>query len=401
MYVGTFVWFLSTLLVSKADGDCPARQADPHHEIRLHMNLSCASDNSYRPVKDLESAVDVRLRFDLKYMTFDDDKETVTVVSWVVFNWKNEFLTWNASDYGGAQEVQMESYSMWSPIFTLLNADVSVYTPGRVYTTCLIASDGAVTCVPQLTHTGLCSTALRNWPHDRRNCTLYYTSWMQTEDKVNLSFHEKDPVVFQDFQSAPGWRLLDITHARLPGQRTCCPYNDPVLTISFILKREAAGLAATVLIPSVIVVLLTCSSLLLTASLKTRLSLLCFGLFGHFVLLSQVCFLLPTFSSETPSILLFIRHSIFITLLCVWETLGIMFLIGKVSPAPGWVVSANSTLMNGPARYLVISEFGACASGEDSVPDDGRANREWTKLANCTYEFPCISLPRVLKTLPP
>ncbi|CAG9573837.1 unnamed protein product [Danaus chrysippus] len=395
MYVGTLVCLLAALLASKADGDCPAREEDPHHEMLLHMNLTCASDNSYRPLKDLATAVHVRLRFHLNYMTFDDDKETVTVSTWVEFNWKNELLAWNESDYGGAREVQMDSQAMWSPIFTLLNADVSVYTPHRVYTTCLITSDGAVTCVPLFPHTGLCSTALRNWPHDRRNCTLYYASWMQTEDKVNLSFHEQDPLVFQEFQSAPGWRLLDITHARLPGQRTCCPYKDPVLSISFILKREAAGLTATVLIPSVFVVLLTCSSLLLTANLKSRLSLLCFSLFGHFVLLSQVCFLLPTFSSESPHILLFLRASIFVTLLCVWETLSIMSLIIKASPAPGWVVRVNGSLMDGPARCLVISEFGVCASGEEGVVDDGRANREWTKFANivnsCVFSV-CVLL---------
>lgn len=398
LITGTLYLLLHVLLVV-ADTCPPDRDQEVlHDEGKLHQDLLCAYHSDYRPVKDHKTTVTVKIRLALKYINFDALEETFTVHSWVAMMWKDEFLSWTPSNYGGIEELQIESHEIWTPRMALFNADAALYQTDTIYTTCLVAKDGFVTCVPHIAHSGICRSSLRSWPYDSQNCSLYFGSWMHTGEQVNFTFYSSQPVVTSDYQDGPAWKLLNVANERLPGKyRENTTY--PMLKYTFVMKREAAGPAAIVVVPAIVIVLLTLASLLLDVKDNIRLILACFSLFGHFTFLTQIGYDIPKHSSDTPIILLFLRDSMIVTLMAILVTLFLMSLRRQVVPAPTWVVSITRLVSNGPGKYVMFTEFdpndtsdkrGLAEVGTSTeVTDDDRSRvtGDWMQFANLLNSF--------------
>ncbi|XP_041974471.1 acetylcholine receptor subunit alpha-type acr-16-like [Aricia agestis] len=365
-----------------------------HDEAKLHDDLLSNYKSEFRPVKDHKTTVTVKVRFALKYISFDSLEETITLHSWLAITWKDEFLHWTPSDCGDIKEIQMESHEIWTPRLSLFNADPTAYQSDTIYSTCLVNSDGTVTCVPHLSHTGICRTQLRNWPYDVQVCSLFFGAWMHTGEQINFTFYKTKPVVLDDYQNGPGWKLLNVSNERLPGYYGCCPNSTyPMLKYTFRMEREAAGPAAIVIIPSIVIILLTLSSLLLDIKDNTRLCLACFSLFSHFIFLTEIGYDIPKHSADTPIILLFIRDSMIITLTAILETLFLMYLRSRTVPAYTWVVSLNRLVSNGPGKYVVFTEFDPSdvtdrkslsedIAGTVANEDRNRVTSDWIQFAN-------------------
>lgn len=374
----------------------PEREQVAHNEAKLHSDLICAYDSNYRPVKDHKTTVNVKVRFALKYFSFDALEETFTLHSWVALNWKDEHLNWVPSDYGGITEIQIESHEIWTPHMALFNADATTYPSDSFYTTCLVNSSGSVTCVPHLAHSGICRTSLSSWPYDTQNCTLYFGSWMHTGEQVNFTFYNHKPIVLDDYQNGPGWKLLNVYNDRLPGKYSCCPNSTyPMLKYTFTLRREEAGPAALVVVPAIVIVLLTITGMILEIKDNTRLMLICFSLFAHFVFITEIGYIIPKFSSDTPIILLFIRDSMVITLAGILITLILMSLRKRAEPAPGWIVAANRVINSSPGKYVIFTEFDPNEVIEEknideassSNNDKSRVAIDWIQFANIINTF--------------
>lgn len=352
---------LALVGIGAGDDVCPAgRKSIDTNETKLHHDLTCDYNQDYRPVKDHKSTVNVKIRFVVKYISFDQLEEKVTVNSWVAFNWNDDYLAWNPSDYGGIEETRIKSHFLWTPSLALFNADATVFQWFNLYTTCVVHSEGKVMCVQQISHSAICKTSLRWWPYDTQNCTLYFGSWMHAGELINFTFYETHPLVLVDYHDGPGWKLIKADNERSPGIYACCPNNTfPMLKYTFVLKREAVGLGAIVVVPSVVVTLLTLISLLLDVKDNVRLMLVCFSLLGHFTLLTEIGYNIPKHSSdsETPVILLFLRDSMIVTLVSILVTLFLMSLRRRTLPAPTWIVSVTRILSRGPGKYMVFTEF--------------------------------------------
>ncbi|CAB3237193.1 unnamed protein product [Arctia plantaginis] len=384
---------LLALTVTLISCDCPdERKEQDHDESRLNNDLLCAYNYDSRPVKDHKSSIEVSVRLALKYISFDSLEETFTVHSWVGMMWQDEFLTWIPSDYGNIEKAQLESHRIWTPRMALYNADPTTYPSDQIYTTCLVTHEGVVTCVPHIAHSGICRTTLRKWPYDMQNCTLYFGSWMNTGEQVNYTFYKQRSIIRDDFQDGPGWKLLDVIPERLPGKYSCCPNNTyPMLKYTFMLKRIAAGPAAMVVVPSVVIVMLTLISLVLDVRDNIRLVLICFSLYGHFTFLTEIGYQIPKHSADTPIILLFLRDSMIVTVVGIFETLLLMYLRRQVTTAPGWIISLNRLVKSGPAKYVVFTEFDQSELGdtknltEDNTnvgEEKASARVDWIQFAN-------------------
>lgn len=385
----TVLVFLIFNLFNFIRGDCPPGRVEAEHfEAQLHKDLFCAYDSNYRPVKDHRSTVNVSVRFALKYISFDALEETFNVHSWVAMRWKDEFLWWNPNDYGNISEIQVESHEIWTPRMALYNADAALYQTDQIYTTCLVHNSGNVTCVPHVPHSGICHTSLSYWPYDKQNCTFYFGSWMHTGEQVNFTFFNQRAVIMDDYQPGPGWKLLRVVHERLPGKFECCPnVTYPMLKYTFMMKRESAGLAAIIVVPSVVIVMMTMVSLLLDVKDNNRLGLQCFALFGHFMFLTEIGSSIPKHGADTPVLILFIRDSMIVTLVSILLTLLLMSLRKRVEQVPLWLKSLSNLVITGPGRYVVFTEFDPnnvedrkTLSGND--PDEKRAASDWINLAN-------------------
>lgn len=386
---------LQALLLISADTECPpSRKQEPNDETKLLRDLRCGYVSENRPVKNYRNTVEVKVRLSIKYMSFDSLEEIFTIHSWVAMVWKDEYLIWTPSDYGDIKEIQMESHTIWTPSMSLFNADAASYPTDSFYSTCMVNNEGTVTCVPHVSHSGICQTSLRRWPYDVQNCTFYFGSWMHSGEQVNFTLYPTQAVILDDYHDGPGWKLLNVDSVRLPGKYSCCP-NDthPILKYTFVLKREAAGPAAIVIVPSIVVVLLTLTSLLMDVKDNTRLMLACFSLFGHFTFLTEIGYDIPKHSTGTPIILLFLRDSMILTLTSILVTLLLMALRKRTVPAPSWIVKVVHLVSRGPGKYVMFTEFEAYNAGDikiltedgagsNSNEEEQNASANWLQFAN-------------------
>lgn len=390
------VLFLIVICNLAFASECPPEREHTHQEAKLYNDLLCAYPPVSRPVKDHKSTVDVRVRFAIKYLSFDALEETLTLQSWVLLNWMDEYLTWSPVDYGGITEIQIQSFKIWTPHMFLYNTNLSGFWFVLVRTTCVVTSSGVVTCVPRTPHSGICRTSLRSWPYDTQNCSFYFGSWMQTGEQVNFKFYDSTPIKLDEYQDGPGWKLLKTYNERLLTKHSYISNSTyPVLKVTFTLQREAAGPAATIVVPAIVIVILTLKGLLSEIKNNTRLMLICFSLFAHFIFLATIGFVIPKFSSDTPNILLFIRDSMTVTLAGVLITILLMSLRKREEPVPGWILTINHTISSSPGKYVIFTEFDpnevleekSATEGSSTSNDKTRVAMDWIQFANIINTF--------------
>ncbi|XP_072932511.1 neuronal acetylcholine receptor subunit beta-3-like [Epargyreus clarus] len=380
--------FISEVILASTN-NCPLRsnnQETENYEVKLHGDLLCGYNSSFRPVKNHRDTVDVSVAFFPKYTSFDSLEEVFTVHTLLLFTWFDEFLEWKPADYDGIDEILMESRNIWTPPFTLFNSD-KYDEDNSIYTTCSVHSFGLVSCFLNRAQSGLCSSSLRRWPYDSQNCTMVFGAPMYTGEQINLTVKNISfDMKFND--NGSGWKLLKVENERLPGNISMLNRTYPRLQYTFIMKRESAGPAAIVVIPSIAIVLLTLISLLIDIKDNTRLFLACFSLHGHFTFLAVIGYNIPKHSFDTPILLLFIRDSMIVTLMVIVLTLVLMAMRRRETSAPAWMVAVNRLVTGSAVNNILFTKFDSTdiSTGKllrDSVSEEQAVFlKEWIDFAN-------------------
>uniref|UniRef100_A0A4W6DVA1 Neurotransmitter-gated ion-channel ligand-binding domain-containing protein n=1 Tax=Lates calcarifer TaxID=8187 RepID=A0A4W6DVA1_LATCA len=143
-----------------------------------HLNLMTTNEvlSIMRPVKNWTSSTLVELDM-LMYGILGVDEKTQTVTShiWLQMRWKNEFLTWNPSDFCEIYMLTVPRSKLWIPDVNIREdaSDtgsvqqsplVSLYPSGFVY------ANGR----KRLTFT--CQLRLFKFPFDTQNCNITFSS---------------------------------------------------------------------------------------------------------------------------------------------------------------------------------------------------------------------------------
>ncbi|CAH0405917.1 unnamed protein product [Chilo suppressalis] len=368
-------------------GACPAKRHEADQfEAQLHTDLFCAYSSTGRPVQDHKNTINVEVRFAITYISFDTIEEVFTVHSKIAMTWRDELLFWDPINYGGIKEIQVDGLNIWTPRMALYNSDTSRSQFAGIFTTCSLLYNGTVTCSPHETHSGLCRTWLRNWPYDKQKCTFFFGSWIYTGEQVNFTFSAKGAVVYENFDDGPGWKLLDITHTRLPGNYG---QNEtyPSLKYVFELQREAKGLEAIIVVPCLVLLIITTVTLLLDVKGDTRVALQCFTLYGHFIFLNEIMVNIPKQNLETPIILLLIRDSTIMCFSSIVLTLLLTPLRECTDEPPLWLLKLLQVLTSGPGKYIVFTEFDSSDINEKNALAEQDPNEDQTSNVSVWMTF--------------
>ncbi|XP_072024627.1 neuronal acetylcholine receptor subunit alpha-7-like isoform X3 [Amphiura filiformis] len=92
-----------------------------NHMLLLRDNLFDAYGSVYvRPVRDGKSTTLVTFRMLLhSLLDMDTKNQRFKISTWVKMTWRDEFLQWNASEYGGINVIHVPAASVWRPDITL------------------------------------------------------------------------------------------------------------------------------------------------------------------------------------------------------------------------------------------------------------------------------------------
>ncbi|XP_026748755.1 acetylcholine receptor subunit beta-type acr-3-like [Galleria mellonella] len=327
---------------------------------------------------------EVYVKFILKYFSFDAKEEIFKVHSWMMLAWTDERLKWDKTKYDGITETIALSNTIWSPGLRLVNeVDWDEFEP--YYGQCTIQNMGFVFCIPRMVHGVLCNTKLINWPFDIQKCTLKFGASTKY-CKVKFTFSSRRAVAMMGAEYGADWTIIDYEQAEYENQ-------DTQLSLTFYLERQAVGLAAIVIMPIILLSMLTLSALLLEVKDYVRLGIISFSLLWHFYYLSSINDYIPKHSVDTPSILLYARGSVLVTLIVLTLTTFLSCLMNRKSVPPNWVVSINDLVLKSRGKFIVIPRWEADLKGI-AISDDlqRKVIEHWTDFANIINSVFCISL---------
>lgn len=369
-----FFFFCITFAACHIFSTCTSDRTsdDKSWEAKLYEDLCFSYSDIAPPVKNVSQNIQVKTRMMLKYFRFDKTEELLTIHSWLVLMWNDEFRLWNSSDYGGIADVVVSSFQIWTPNLNLLNSVETQFYRDYIYTLCTIDNGGIVLCVPQITHTAICNTKLTNWPFDTQICTLKFG--VDEIDKVN--FTVMDPAISSmGAEENSGWQLI---HTSIHQNHTYGGKN--LIEFQFTIHRVGGGLSAIIVLPTIAVSLLTIVSLILDFKDYVRFIIVTFSLLCHLVCLQRHVLFIPTHSAYTPLVILFHRNSIALTCIALLITLLLMWIRSRVVPPPMFIVGVTDYVLNSRGKRFVFTNW----QWEVNVSDEAevQAVEQWNRFAN-------------------
>uniref|UniRef100_A0A914VSF3 Neurotransmitter-gated ion-channel ligand-binding domain-containing protein n=1 Tax=Plectus sambesii TaxID=2011161 RepID=A0A914VSF3_9BILA len=122
--------------------------------------------------------------FQLLHM--DQIQETITFMTTLSMIWKDENLSWNASEFGGTSSVVIPYSLLWKPDITLTSGlSVDYITPDEQrYVNVL--DDGTVQSTSYCLITNQCRMSVEDFPYDTQMCTITLEPWIYPTDQVDL-----------------------------------------------------------------------------------------------------------------------------------------------------------------------------------------------------------------------
>uniref|UniRef100_A0A914Y8X8 Neurotransmitter-gated ion-channel ligand-binding domain-containing protein n=1 Tax=Panagrolaimus superbus TaxID=310955 RepID=A0A914Y8X8_9BILA len=94
----------------------------------LYSTLFKDYSHELRPVANESEPLKVSMQFWLKQiLKLNERDQTVLVYCWLELYWKDDFLSWNPSDFGGIDRIHVPASKLWKPdILVYNNANMNV-----------------------------------------------------------------------------------------------------------------------------------------------------------------------------------------------------------------------------------------------------------------------------------
>lgn len=338
-------------------------------EKQLRKDLKC-NYHMYDPPGVNSSTIPVNIRFIMKYFNLNSKDEVFTIQTWTFVSWTDERLKWDPEKYFGINETEISSVYLWTPSFRLFNSADSNDFDRYFYVRCTVKSTGHVLCVPKIIHAAMCSVKLKDWPYDVQECSLEYGAGASKWINVTMNFTSR-AISMLGAEYGAEWFISDYKQEENPS-------SEKQLKMTFGLEREAAGLAAIVVYPSVILTALSITCIFLDVRLNVRLSFACYILIGHYYFLIELAQEIPKKSADPPNLLLYYRGSVVLTVMTIFLTF-ILDAICKLKSTPqNYIISINDFVFESYGKYLVFPRWNI----DDVMIDSKLFNEDWTKFAN-------------------
>lgn len=341
---------------------------------RLRSALLCDYDTSIRSVKDHRNATTVSFRLLLKYFTYDHFTHTLSIDAWFPTYWTDQHLTWKPDEYEGIKSIHMSSsYDLWVPDISIYNKKDQSSDPKTLAdTSCAVNFKGSVLCVPPIHIDALCVPDLTKYPYDVQKCTVRFGSWVHKGEDLKLKM--LTPTVdLEDMEPNGEWELLSFNTVYHRGNYSCCPNSTyPSIDIIFEIERRSAPHAVNVVLPLLVCILITLTTMAMSPLNKDRLILSCVNLIAHIYHLQNVSYVVPLSGESIPSLLAISRDSTLLAGFSIVATIFLKSLITTQSFTPSWVSGTVSVLVSSrPGQIIFLADNSLKGSASAENKEDG------------------------------
>lgn len=373
----TVIFFIYVAICfNRCNGDDDECKKKTSHlaPIRLKNDLLCDYEKNVRPIVNVSNATPVTIKMILKFFTYEMHSNTISVHNWLSIFWRDEHLKWKPSDYESIKQIHLASSDIWVPDLSIYNRnDLSASPTALSSVDCLVVNTGLVVCVPPTRHDALCMADLTKFPFDKQNCSLRYGSWVHSGEEIDFKI-PAIPVSIGDYIPNSEWKLLTVSVQKFPGHYNCCPDNTyPSINYKFYIERHSATQAASVIIPSLVLIIITLTTLWMNPQELDRLCLACCNFIAHTMHLQMITWQLPSTGDKPPLLMVYSRDSLLLCTFSIVLTVILKAMVHSSKPSPTWISSVVSgVLSNRPGQWFLLYESSlkgivSAAKDEDTV----------------------------------
>ncbi|CAI2352360.1 unnamed protein product [Caenorhabditis sp. 36 PRJEB53466] len=142
-------------------------------------------DNTIRPVINEKDSLIVNIFLNsMSVLVLDPAEETVSFSSEFILQWRDEFLSWNRSEYNITWLKLKESY-LWVPDTTVATSIDTNYLIDSSERYINLKYDGTVRQSIYAVFTNLCDMNVDKFPYDKQTCLIRMGPWSYTLEEVS------------------------------------------------------------------------------------------------------------------------------------------------------------------------------------------------------------------------
>uniref|UniRef100_A0A182T1Y8 Neurotransmitter-gated ion-channel ligand-binding domain-containing protein n=1 Tax=Anopheles maculatus TaxID=74869 RepID=A0A182T1Y8_9DIPT len=251
-------------------------------ENRLKSSLLC---NGYRadtrPRKDNTQSVNITVAYYVLTYEFEEADDLMKVGVWM------ELVSSKKRYYDRAPSGI--TYLYYNP----------EELPDCANPKCSVAPNGTVTCLPVCSMNAKCDADYSRWPFDIHRCNMWYGTWANSMDEVDIHITNVCLARNSEFKS-PKWGVVSLDDGRSVLQSSD-KYMYTVLNVEVMLVRQASFEQVAIVGPILILALLNVYTVWLRSSSFERKVLLGLSTFCHFSYLKQLEWTLPYNRDTLPN----------------------------------------------------------------------------------------------------
>lgn len=369
-------------LINYVSSDCIIDERTPN---KIYMDrLFDLLNSTDAPCKD---ATVVALKFTVRNFYFDKSETLFNIFTWIIFSWEDPRFKWNPDNYDGIDSFIVPVFFIWSPVPILHHMREFNEMELMNYVTkhCRIQNTGRVMCATRGIYTTNCHSQLKNWPYDIQTCALKFHIRDGIKDNVTFTFNSTRGLYALGAEYGSGWNIVEFSAVENATEEV-------KISLSFVVERQAIGVVISVVIPSITVAVLTLTAVILDIKDRDRLYLAIFSLIINVSLLNVIGELIPHQGHDSPSILLYVNFSIYITVCAICFIWVSSNLINKQDSPKIWIINFNDYVLN---NYIVKTVLKWQPVSQTSLEDIDK----WvifTKITNLFFFFVAFTLYLVL-----
>ena len=176
-------------------------------DLKNHLFQKDRYDKTVRPVLNWTTLTKVDLHLSIiAILDFNDVEETIAMTVILELSWTDEFLTWNASEFGNLSHISVPQTDVWKPFIILENAVMKMGELGTPSLTVDIHSDGKVEWRPIEVLKTSCPVDVARFPFDTQRCGLTFETTGYEHDEMKMDVDDSE-VELHEYKGTAGWTI--------------------------------------------------------------------------------------------------------------------------------------------------------------------------------------------------
>ncbi|XP_040169344.1 neuronal acetylcholine receptor subunit non-alpha-3-like [Anopheles arabiensis] len=316
-----WITLLLNHVLPAASLECNSEKQLENRENQLKDTLLCKGyRTNVRPRKDHTQTVNVTVAYYVLTYEFEESDNLLQLGVWMELQWTDEYLRWNSTEWNGIKRLAIGSEEIWMPDFRHFS---SYYNPEDLNECanpkCSVAPNGTVVCLPVCGMNAKCDADYSRWPFDVHRCNLWYGTWANSMDEVDVHILDVCLGRNPEFKS-PKWNVISLATGRSVVQSSD-NYMYNVLNVEVMLVRRASYEYVAIVGPILVLALFNVYIVWLRSISFERKVLLGLSIFSHFSYLKQLEWALPYNRDTLPDCMIFMVCSTVFTVLLLIFTL--------------------------------------------------------------------------------